>query len=346
MLSLLAILASVFPDNNDYCGLASNCMKYRQHITSALSHCLLGCAGAQQGKVRDHYLYQDKIILVSTDRQSAFDRLLTAVPFKGQVLNQCSAWWCQQTQHIINNHLLAVPDPNVTIAKRCRVFPIEVVVRGYITGSTNTALWTQYQQGVRRYCGHVLPEGLQKNQQLSQAIVTPTTKDNAHDRPVSGKDIIAHGWMTAQQWHYVHDKALELFAYGQQQAVERGLMLVDTKYEFGQDQQGNIIVVDEMHTPDSSRYWLAESYQQRFSQQQEPENIDKEFLRLWFARHCHPYHDQQLPEAPQELIIELSSRYIQLYEMITGQAFVFPALTQCVQQRVMAVINSMMTSHH
>ncbi|QDP72801.1 phosphoribosylaminoimidazolesuccinocarboxamide synthase [Legionella israelensis] len=306
---------------------AISTIPYKQAIEEALPHCLTETAfnfgHRYQGKVRDTYDIDDRLILITTDRQSAFDRLLAAIPYKGQVLNLTSAWWFEQTQHLIPNHLLAVPDPNVSIVKKCSVFPIEFVVRGYITGTTNTSLWTQYKNGARQYCGHHFGDGLRKNQQLLEPVITPTTKEKEHDRPISPKEIIAEGLMREQDWQQASQAALTLFHYGTKIAAEHGLILVDTKYEFGKDENGNIILVDELHTPDSSRYWLAENYQERFMAGLEPENIDKEFLRLWFVAHCDPYHDKNLPEAPKELIITLSERYIQLYEMITGKNFLF-----------------------
>lgn len=303
-------------------------MDYTALITKNLSNCLVETklpAGKKKvGKVRDTYELQDKLILITTDRQSAFDRVLAAIPFKGQVLNQTSAWWFEKTKHIIANHVLDTPDPNVTIGKKCEVFPIEFVVRGYITGTTSTSAWVNYEKGMRDYCGHTLPEGLKKNQKFDYPLVTPTTKSDEHDRLISPAEIVAEGLMSEGDWNYTSGKALELFTFGQEIAAEHGLILVDTKYEMGKDENGNILLIDEIHTPDSSRYWISKSYEERLGQGQEPENIDKEFLRLWFKEHCDPYKDKELPPAPPELVTELSRRYIQLYEMITGEKFSFP----------------------
>lgn len=311
---------------------------YTDQIRRALNNCLtstdLAIGKKYQGKVRDTYDLGDKLVLITTDRQSAFDRVLASVPFKGQVLNLTSAWWFEHTQEIIPNHVIVIPDPNVTIAKKCTVFPIEFVVRGYITGTTSTALWTHYQKGVRNYCGNRLPEGLVKNQQLARPIITPTTKDAEHDRPINPAEIVSEGWMTQEDWDTASSAALRLFEHGTQVAKQHGLILVDTKYEMGKDADGNVVLVDEIHTPDSSRYWLAGSYEEKFAQNQEPENIDKEFLRLWFTEHCDPYKDKELPKAPEELIITLSSRYIQLYEMITGNQFHFPTDQLSVLDRI------------
>ena len=286
------------------------------------------------GKVRAQYELEDKIALITKDRQSAFDRVLASIPFKGQVLNLTSAWWFDKTKHIIPNHVLKIPDPNVTLAKKCKVFPIEFVVRGYITGSTSTSLWTVYNNGDREYCGNKLPEGLKKNQKLNRNMLTPTTKEEHHDRPISPKDIVEEGWMTEEDWEYCSKKALELFAFGQETAMKNGMILVDTKYEMGRATSGDIVLIDEIHTPDSSRYWLAESYDDRIKNNQEPQNIDKEFLRLWFIDNCDPYNDKNLPEAPLDLVAELSSRYIYLYETITGGIFPFPDTGKPIQTRI------------
>jgi phosphoribosylaminoimidazole-succinocarboxamide synthase len=308
--------------------------RIRRELGNCLTETNLGLGKKTSGKVRDTYDLGDRLILVTTDRQSAFDRILAAIPFKGQVLNLTSAWWFEQTRHIVDNHVVSIPDPNVTVARKCRVLPVEFVVRGYITGSTETSLWTHYRRGERIYCGHQLPEGLRKNQRLEQPLLTPTTKAADHDRPLSADEILAEGLLTAEEWEAAADCALKLFAFGQAKAREHGLILVDTKYEFGRDADRRLLLIDEIHTPDSSRYWIADSYEERFAQGQEPEYIDKEFLRLWFVEHCDPYHDEVLPEAPDELVIELSRRYIQLYEMITGNDFPFPDAAEPVSDRI------------
>ncbi len=317
---------------------ATTIENYAEQIQQALPFCLtetnFNFGKKYQGKVRDTYDLGDKLVLITTDRQSAFDRVLASVPYKGQVLNLASAWWFEKTEHIIPNHVIAIPDPNVTIAKKCTVFPVEFVVRGYITGTTSTSLWTQYNGGVRNYCGNVMPEGLRKNQRLDRPVLTPTTKDAVHDRPISPQEIINEGLMSKEDWEMASHAAMQLFQFGVETAAKHGLILVDTKYEMGKDANGNIVLVDEIHTPDSSRYWLAESYEERFKNNLEPENIDKEFLRLWFAKNCDPYKDTILPEAPKELIVILASRYIQLFEMITGTKFHFPDHLISVQERI------------
>jgi len=313
-------------------------MNNNELITKALPYCLtetfFDFGTKYKGKVRDTYDLGDQLILVTTDRQSAFDRLLTSVPYKGQVLNLTSAWWFKNTEHIVPNHVVSVPDPNVVIAKKCKVFPIQFVVRGYITGTTNTSLWTQYQKGNRNYCGLSFPDGLKKNQQLHHPVLTPTTKETEHDRPISPQEIVSEGWMTQKDWDEASAYALRLFEYGSEVAAKHGLILVDTKYEFGRDADGRIVLVDEIHTPDSSRYWLLSNFEERFAAGLEPENIDKEFLRLWFVDHCDPYKDDQLPEAPKDLIITLASRYIQLFEMITNESFHFAENPGPAEERI------------
>ena len=312
--------------------------KYKDRIRAELNNTLtettLEHGNKRTGKVRDQYELGDKIVLITTDRQSAFDRVLASIPFKGQVLNLTSAWWFDKTKNIIPNQVINIPDPNLTLAKNCDVFPIEFVVRGYITGSTSTSLWTVYNNGDREYCGNLLTEGLVKNQKLTENMLTPTTKEKDHDRPIAPSEIVSEGWMTEDDWDYCSKKALELFEFGQKTAAENGMILVDTKYEMGKDEAGNIILIDEIHTPDSSRYWIAETYNERMASNQEPQNIDKEFLRLWFVDNCDPYNDESLPEAPEELIVELSSRYIYLYETITSQLFPFPEAGKSVNERI------------
>ncbi len=311
---------------------------YKDRIQAGLNNTLTETSfpgvSKRTGKVRDQYNLGDRVVLITTDRQSAFDRVLASVPLKGQVLNLTSAWWFEQTKYIIPNHVIDVPDPNATLVKKCEVFPIEFVVRGYITGSTGTALWTVYNNGDREYCGNALPEGLMKNQKLNANMLTPTTKEEHHDRPIAPHEIVSEGWMSQKNWDYCSQKALALFSFGQKKAAENGMILVDTKYEMGRDADGTIRLIDEIHTPDSSRYWLAKTYDERMAVGQEPQNIDKEFLRLWFVDNCDPYNDKTLPEAPEELVVELSSRYIYLYETITGGVFPFPDVDKPVHERI------------
>ncbi|OMO69241.1 SAICAR synthetase [Corchorus capsularis] len=297
-----------------------------------------------RGKVRDIYDSGDYLVLVTTDRQSAFDRILASIPFKGQVLNETSLWWFNRTQHITPNAVVSVPDKNVTIAKKCSVFPVEFVVRGFVTGSTDTSLWTVYNNGIRNYCGNVLPDGLVKNQKLTANILTPTTKAEDHDVPVTPDEIIERGLMTQADFDEAREKALSLFDYGQRVALEHGLILVDTKYEFGKGSDGSILLIDEVHTPDSSRYWIANSYEERFQKGLEPENIDKEFLRLWFKNNCNPYEDEVLPDAPEELVCELAWRYIFLYETITNSSFEIPLTEEPIHDRISRNVLSALSS--
>ncbi len=301
-------------------------MLANEMISANLANCLddtsfIALPGRKKGKVRDSYDLGDRLLLVTTDRQSAFDRILAAIPFKGQVLNQVSAFWFEATRDIVANHVISIPDPNVTLARKCRVLPIEFVLRGYLTGSTDTSAWTLYNKGRRNICGNVLPDGMVKNQPFEQPILTPTTKSDEHDESISAAEIVERGIIDKATWEQCEKIVFGLFKRGTEIAAKNGLILVDTKYELGVDDNGEIILIDEIHTPDSSRYWIAATYRERLDQGREPENIDKEFLRLWFRDHCDPYNDPELPKAPDDLIIELSSRYIRLYEMITGQQF-------------------------
>lgn len=271
------------------------------------------------GKVRDVYEQQNRIILVTTDRHSSFDRIIAHIPRKGAVLNSLSAFWFTKTSDIVGNHLIAVPDQNATVAKKTKPLPIEAVVRGYITGVTGTSLWTHYSNGKRDFGNFTLPEGTKKNQKLDRPVFTPSTKEEKHDRTLSPQEIVAEEIMKKDLLDKVEQTALAVFARGQEHAASRGLILVDTKYEFGLDKEGNLMLIDEVHTPDSSRYWYGRSYDERFAKGEEPEYFDKEFLRIWFTKNCDPYKDAVLPEAPAELVQELSRRYLKINQEITGQ---------------------------
>ncbi|KAK9110965.1 hypothetical protein Scep_018484 [Stephania cephalantha] len=314
-----------------------------ESVRASLTHCLSetnlhltvpGLKSKTRGKVRDVYDAGDYLVLVTTDRQSAFDRVLANIPFKGQVLNETSLWWFNRSEHITPNAVVLAPDKNVTIAKKCSVFPVEFVVRGYMTGSTDTSLWTVYSKGVRNYCGNVIPDGMVKSQKLPKNIITPTTKAADHDVPVTPPEIVERGLMTQAEFDEASSKALSLFEYGQRIAFEHGLILVDTKYEFGKGSDGTVLLIDEVHTPDSSRYWMAHSYEHRFKSGLEPENVDKEFLRLWFKNHCNPYEDEVLPDAPEELVCELAWRYIFLFETITKSKFEIPVMKEPAHDRI------------
>ena len=281
------------------------------------------------GKVRDCYdLAADashpngRRILIASDRISAFDRILAAIPYKGQILTQIARFWFDRTADILPNHVLSYPDPNVVIGQRLTILPVEVVVRGYLSGSTSTSVLTQYKQGQRAMYGHVLPDGMRDNQILARPIITPTSKafDGDHDAPLTASDILSQGLLTADQWDEVSTAALALFARGQQMAAERGLILVDTKYEFGTDQNGKVLIADEIHTPDSSRYWIASGYEAAYERGTRPPSFDKDVIRSWVAARCDPYHDP-LPEIPAEMIAATSAVYVQAYEAITGRTF-------------------------
>lgn len=282
------------------------------------------------GKVRDCYDLpadathpQGRRILIASDRISAFDRILASIPFKGQILTQIARFWFDRTVDIMPNHVLAYPDPNVVIGHHLSILPVEVVVRGYLAGTTSTSVLTQYKQGQRAMYGHVLPEGLRDNQVLPHPIITPTSKafDGGHDAPLTADDILAQGLLTPAQWDEVSAAALALFARGQKVAAERGLILVDTKYEFGTDHSGKILIADEIHTPDSSRYWIASGYDTAFDAGTRPPSFDKDVIRSWVGARCDPYHDP-LPEIPADMIAATSAVYVQAYEAITGEVFV------------------------
>lgn len=290
----------------------------------------------EHGKVRESYNLDDgRRVMIASDRQSAFDQVLAAVPYKGQVLNQVAQFWFEQTADICPSHIIAVPDPNVVIGKNLEMLPIEMVVRDYMTGSTETAIWPMYKRGERVLYGHQFPDGLEKNQKLPGTIITPTTKaaQGEHDAPITASEILEQGVLSEEQWNDVSQKSLALFARGREIAAKNGLILVDTKYEFGLDENGIITIADEIHTPDSSRFWVASSYADRLAQGQEPESLDKEFLRLWIAGRCDPYKDP-IPEIPAETLIEFSEKYIRLYEQVTGQTFKKPDINQSVRDRI------------
>jgi phosphoribosylaminoimidazole-succinocarboxamide synthase len=276
------------------------------------------------GKVRDCYdLDNDRRILVTTDRISAFDQILAVIPWKGQVLTQLARYWFEKTQDIAPNHVISYPDPNVVLGKRLTILPVEIVVRGYLAGSTSTSILTQYSKGLREMYGHRLPDGLRPNEALPQAIITPTSKafNGGHDEPLSAEEIVTTGLLTKAQWDAVSAMALALFARGQKMAAERGLILVDTKYEFGTDATGAIYLADEIHTPDSSRYWLAAGYPAALETGSRPPSFDKDVIRSWVVARCDPYKEP-IPEIPADMIEKTAQVYIDAYEAITGQTFV------------------------
>ncbi|HSX46767.1 MAG TPA: phosphoribosylaminoimidazolesuccinocarboxamide synthase [Patescibacteria group bacterium] len=281
-----------------------------------------GQKGVYHGKVRDVYDMGDSLLFVASDRYSAFDRHLALVPNKGELLVAISKWWFEQTKNIVPNHIISYPDPNVAWGKKYQVVPIEMVVRGYITGVTNTSLWHNYSEGQRDFGTFTLPDGLKKNQKLPEPVLTPTTKFEKFDRNLTPQDAVKEGLIDEIVWEKLQKIALELFNFGQKTAAAKGLVLVDTKYEFGTDPDGNVFLVDEIHTPDSSRYWRLDTYETSLAAGTEPDNYDKEYMRLWFKERFDPYADNKAPEAPSEVIEELRRRYIYVFEQLTGQTFV------------------------
>jgi phosphoribosylaminoimidazole-succinocarboxamide synthase len=289
-----------------------------------------------KGKVRDNYDLPDgRRILITTDRLSAFDIALAAIPCKGQVLTQTARFWFEATKDICPNHVLAYPDPNVVIGQRLEILPVEVVVRGYLAGTTGTSILPMYKKGQRTVYGVTLPDGMRDNQVLPHPIITPTTKaaDGGHDMPLTADEIVSTGLLPAEQWRAVTDYALALFARGQRMAQERGLILVDTKYEFGTDPSGRIVLADEIHTPDSSRYWFAESYAARFEAGERPDSFDKDVMRAWVAARCDPYQDP-IPAIPEEIVLATAQVYVDAFERITGQVFDYPDSSEPVLTRI------------
>lgn len=289
-----------------------------------------------KGKVRENYDLPDgRRIIIATDRLSAFDVILTAIPLKGELLTQTARYWFEETADICPNHVLDYPDPNVVVGTRLDILPVEIVVRDYLAGTTSTSVLTKYKNGERDMYGIRLPDGLRDNEKLPQAIITPTSKalDGGHDEPLTRDDILTRGLLSEEQWDTVSRYALALFARGKALAAKRGLILVDTKYEFGTNKDGSIILADEIHTPDSSRYWLAESYKQRFEAGERPQSFDKDFIRAWVTARCDPYKDR-IPKIPAELIEQTSRVYTQAYETITGKTFVADTSGKTVLDRI------------
>jgi len=275
-----------------------------------------------EGKVRDCYIADGKRYIVVTDRISAFDRVLGTLPYKGQVLNGLAAWWFEETKDIVPNHVIDVPDPSVMVGIECEPLPVEMVVRAYITGVTSTSIWTHYDNGTRVFCGHRLPDGLKKHQRLPDPILTPSTKAEKgdHDVSASREEILAMGRISAEDFDEAAGYAMALFAHGQKVCAERGLILVDTKYEFGKTPDGRIVVIDEIHTPDSSRFWYTSSYQERFEAGEDPGSFDKEYVRRWLASNGYK-GDGPVPTIPDDVRVEASRRYIQACDQIRGTAF-------------------------
>jgi phosphoribosylaminoimidazole-succinocarboxamide synthase len=294
-----------------------------QLLPQALDETNLSLPGKTSGKVRDWYdLPNGERLIVTTDRLSAFDVILARVPYKGQVLNQLSAWWFEQTQDLIPNHLVFVPDPNASIVRVAEPLMVEVIVRGYITGVTSTALWYRYSLGEREIYGYTFPDGLQKNATLPEPIITPTTKGGAtgHDERLTCAEVTEKGLVEGKTWEQVQAAALAIFKRGQEVARKAGLILVDTKYEFGLASDGSVVLIDEVHTPDSSRFWKADTYAARFAAGEDPENFDKEFVRLEYAKQGYR-GDGEIPAMPAELWAAASERYTTIYELLTGKKF-------------------------
>jgi len=292
-------------------------------LSQALNKTDLPLKGKTSGKVRDWYdLPNDERLIVTTDRLSAFDIILARVPYKGQVLNQLSAWWFEQTKDLIPNHIISVPDPNASVVRVAEPILVEVIVRGYITGVTSTALWYRYSLGEREIYGYTFPDGLQKNAELPEPIITPTTKGGAtgHDERLTCAEVVEKGLLDSKTWGQVQAAALAIFKRGQEVARKAGLILVDTKYEFGIAKDGSVVLIDEVHTPDSSRFWKADTYAERFASGEDPENFDKEFVRLEYAKKGYR-GDGEIPTVPAELWAAASERYITIYELLTGKTF-------------------------
>jgi phosphoribosylaminoimidazole-succinocarboxamide synthase len=296
-------------------------------LRSALPNCLLqtdfpALGEKYEGKVRDNYSRGGRRFIVVTDRISAFDRVLGAVPFKGQVLNRLAGWWFRHTESAAPNHMVGLPDPNVLECVDCTPILVEMVVRAYATGTTSTSLWTHYERGSRMFCGHRLPEGLKKHQRLPEPIVTPTTKAPKGEHDVSGsrEEILATGKVTARDFDEAAGIAMTLFTVGQKTCSARGLILVDTKYEFGRTPDGKLVVIDEIHTPDSSRFWRASTYEERFAAGQDPDPLDKDFVRRWYISQGYK-GDGDPPPMPDDVRIGAAERYIAAYEQITGETF-------------------------
>jgi phosphoribosylaminoimidazole-succinocarboxamide synthase len=283
---------------------------------------LEGVGRRSEGKVRDLYVEGDRRVIVATDRISCFDVIVGTIPFKGQVLNQTAAFWFEHTRGIAPNHLVEVPDPNVSVVRECRPLPVEFVFRAYLTGVSNTSIWTAYERGDRVYCGHRLPEGLQKHEPLPEPLLTPTTKaeKGEHDMLISREELIEQGFISAELYDRAARMTRALFDEGRRWAETRGLILVDTKYELGLDPEGELVVIDEVHTPDSSRYWYLDAYQRALSEGRDPEALDKEYVRRWLASRGYRGEGEP-PTLPTDVRCEAAARYIAAYEQLTGVPF-------------------------
>ena len=295
----------------------------RAQLSMTLEGTDLGLGEKYEGKVRDCYTFDGKRAIVVSDRISAFDVVLGTIPFKGQVLNRMAAHWFQLTAGVAPNHIISVPDPQVMLATECKPLPVEFVMRSYLTGVTSTSIWSAYQRGERTFAGHALKDGMRKNQRLEQALLTPSTKaaKGEHDRTVSRAEILEMGLLPAAEFDEAAEMCSRIFAFGQQEAMKRGLILVDTKYEIGRRPDGKLVFIDEIHTPDSSRYWYADDYQARFEAGQEPRALDKEYVRRSLAEQGYK-GDGPPPVLGDDLRVEAARRYIEVCELVTGQPFV------------------------
>lgn len=295
-----------------------------------------------KGKVRDTFdLGDGRMVFVTSDRLSAFDRAITAVPNKGAILNGIAEFWFDRTKDILPNHIISIPDPNVMIVKKLNMLPVEVVVRRYMTGTTGTSIWTKYKNGERDMYGHAFPEGMVKNQELPKTILTPTTKGKTDD-PISGEEIVKTGLVSKELWEQTEKAALALFAHGQEIAARQGLILVDTKYEFGTDANGALHIADEIHTPDSSRYWIAETYKDRFARGEEPEGLDKEFVRRWLVERMEDAYTSPIPDITDTDNDMFSRKYAELYKRITGEEFVDSAPDTPILERIEQNLSSLL----
>lgn len=294
------------------------------------------------GKVRDWYIKNHLRILITTDRISAFDRVLGAIPFRGAVLNKLSEFHFEATRDIVSNHMIGVIDPNIMLVSEVKALPIEVVVRGYITGVTDTSLWKKYADGERIIYGIKFPQGMVKNQKLKNPVITPTTRETGpggHDEPITAKEIVKQKLIAPAIWRQIEKVALKLFERGTRICEKAGFIMADTKYEFGLDKQGKLVLIDEVHTPDSSRFWSKKTYSQRFKKGQDVESYDKEIMRIWFKEQGYSGHGKA-PSMPNDLIAQIAGRYIEVYEKITGEKFTID-LTTPQKQRILGNLSKL-----
>lgn len=296
----------------------------------------------QSGKVRDWYTRNGMRILIATDRISAFDKVLGFIPTRGAVLTKFSEFWFENTRDIVQNHMIGVIDPNIMLVSECQALPIEVIVRGYITGVTNTSLWRQYSEDKRTIYGIKFPDGLKKNQKLKKPVITPTTRETGaggHDEPITKKGIIAQKLISPKIWNQIEKVAIKLYERGAKIADKAGFILADTKYEFGLDKNGKLVLIDEIHTPDSSRYWVKNTYKERFKNGEEVENFDKEFMRLWFKQQGYTGKGK-VPQMPSDLIVKIAKRYMEVYEKLTGEKFIID-LDQDPKERIINALTKL-----